>query len=187
MPSSTRVATIFSIAALALPSLTNAQEVVSGGCVSNPSCETCASDCESDGCHSWKSKYELWKCKQEHKCRHLRTWLCKGCCTTTGDLYPHYPYFPEQHGYYDFAPYNASYMLIQRRIAAQMGETLDNPYARAMYPEIYSMLPNTAYPGMDDVALVPKLPRVEPALPDLEAMVPTNEPPAANLPSPRPE
>lgn len=67
---------------------------------------------------------------------------CKNRCAwrrahTTGDMYPHYAYFPEHHGYYYFRPYNWMHVLEHQARIVGMGGDSRNPYSVAMFDVIY--------------------------------------------------
>lgn len=151
--------------------------------VSVPSMAPCVPSCGCDVCCDGD-----WRCCRPSKWRHLRTWLGKGCCCTTGTLYPHYPYFPERHGYYAFAPYNWRVLNVQKQLAPQFGEPEWNPFSKVPYKDIYADLPNTWYPNEESTNIVPRLGRVDAALPDLEAVLAGSHeapaPPAPEVPAP---
>lgn len=70
---------------------------------------------------------------------------CDRCCNklawkrahTTGDMYPHYAYYPQDHGYYYFRPYN--YMNVYNHMGqvVALGGDPRNPYSVAMFDPIY--------------------------------------------------
>jgi hypothetical protein len=70
---------------------------------------------------------------------------CDRCCNklaweqahTTGDMYPHYAYYPQDHGYYYFRPYN--YMNVYNHMGqvVTLGGEPRNPYSVAMFDPIY--------------------------------------------------
>lgn len=87
-------------------------------------------------------------------------------------MYPHYPYQPECHGYYDFAPYNCITLEEQRQVAGLLGEPVENPYARLPFADVYGQLPNTEYPVYEGPGALPPLGRVFPPPPNVEDLVP---------------
>jgi hypothetical protein len=56
---------------------------------------------------------------------------------TTGDMYPHYAYYPQDHGYFYFRPYN--YMNVYNHMGqvTSLGGDPRNPYSVAMFDPIY--------------------------------------------------
>ncbi len=99
-----------------------------------PACSTEWSDgysvdnshCQSGG-HSWCPWCHSDNGECEEPCcfdRHLLTY-----CIGPGDLYPHYPYYPIQHGYYYFRPYNHMHVEEASALAAQMGGDPKAPYS----------------------------------------------------------
>jgi hypothetical protein len=62
-------------------------------------------------------------------------WLISPC-----NMSQHYPYWPKDHGYYYFRPYNMVHVSIQRDVAASWGEDPRNPYAHAVFDRVYSAL-----------------------------------------------
>lgn len=82
------------------------------------------------------------QCCQNNCCQQS---CCDRCCNklqwerthTTGDMYPHYPYYPQDHGYYYFRPYN--YMNVYNHMGqvTALGGDPRNPYSVAMFDPIY--------------------------------------------------
>lgn len=70
---------------------------------------------------------------------------CKRCCNrcrwrwahTTGDMYPHFAYYPQDHGYYYFRPYNYIHVFEHRARVVSLGGDPRNPYSVAMFDPIY--------------------------------------------------
>jgi hypothetical protein len=64
----------------------------------------------------------------------------KDWCISPCNLSLHYPYFPKDHGYYYFRPYNMVHVAIQRDIAASWGEDPRNPYDHKVFDRVYEAL-----------------------------------------------
>jgi hypothetical protein len=67
---------------------------------------------------------------------------CKNRCYwhrahTTGDMFPHYAYYPQHHGYYYFRPYNWMHVLEHQARIVAMGGDSRNPYSVAIFDPIY--------------------------------------------------
>lgn len=56
---------------------------------------------------------------------------------STGDMFPHFAYYPAYHGYYYFRPYNWMTVLQQQSLIMGMGGDSRNPYSVAMFDSIY--------------------------------------------------
>jgi hypothetical protein len=97
--------------------------MVSGCCHGNGQCQCGRDDCPC-GCDPSLRDY----------CRNKRKW-CKA--HTTGDMYPHYAYFPQHHGMYYFRPYNYTTVYEQQAQVMSMGGNPQNPYSVAMFDAIY--------------------------------------------------
>lgn len=52
--------------------------------------------------------------------------------------FPHYPYFPCDHGYYYFQPYNVSHVALHQSIAAGWGIDARNPYSNEIFQKVYA-------------------------------------------------
>lgn len=99
---------------------TAAPPVLSTCCHAAEYCATGVSHCESwSHCHSGDCGEGCHRIKWCH-------------FHTTGDLYPHYAYYPEHHGYYYFRPYNYTTLLQQQQQAVQLGASPINPYSVSM-------------------------------------------------------
>ncbi|TWT51586.1 hypothetical protein KOR42_34740 [Thalassoglobus neptunius] len=72
----------------------------------------------------------IHKRKANGKLKWCRVW-------TTGDMYPHYAYKPEHHGYYYFRPYNYVTVLEQQEIGVRLGENRNHPYSIEVFDRIY--------------------------------------------------
>ncbi|MEW4490026.1 hypothetical protein AB1L42_18225 [Thalassoglobus sp. JC818] len=81
----------------------------------------------------------IHKRKANGKLKWCRVW-------TTGDMYPHYPYRPEHHGYYYFRPYNYVNVLEQRETGLRLGENRNHPYSTEVFDEVYEEMYATTYP-----------------------------------------
>ena len=79
-------------------------------------------------------------------------------------MYPHYPYFPECHGYYYFRPYN--WIHIDRHRLTIPGEDFKDPYSNKVFDQLSSELGD----GVDSDQTLPPLTSGV-ALPALEALL----------------
>lgn len=88
-----------------------------------------------------------------HRCRNRCRWYR---AHTTGDMFPHYPYFPAYHGYYYFRPYNWMNVFQQQGWIMSVGGDVRNPYSVAMFDRIYEdfeqRFPQTEEPPAGSVA-----------------------------------
>ena len=87
----------------------------------------------------------------------------KACKHSTCNLYPHYPYFPQCHGYYYFRPYN--WVHIEQHRLTIPGENLQNPYSNDMFDRIYAEKDNLGEIDSDQPSSFYK------QLPKLEALL----------------
>lgn len=60
----------------------------------------------------------------------------KACKHSTCNLYPHYPYIPQCHGYYNFRPYN--WVHIDQHRLTIPGENFKNPYSNDVFDRLYA-------------------------------------------------
>ena len=56
-----------------------------------------------------------------------------------GNMLPHYGYFPAEHGYYYFEPYNVTRVAIQQKFIASIGGDPRHPYANEIFDEVYKI------------------------------------------------
>jgi hypothetical protein len=71
---------------------------------------------------------------------------CRSCCKdSTCDMFQHYPYAPNNHGYYYFAPYNYAMVWQHQKWIISVGGDPRNPYTRAMFIPVYEQFENTMY------------------------------------------
>ena len=56
---------------------------------------------------------------------------------TTGDMYPHFAYYPQDHGYYYFRPYNYIHVFEHRARVMSWGGDPRNPYSLALFDPVY--------------------------------------------------
>jgi len=98
---------------------------------------------------------------------------CKSCCKdSTCNMYQHYPYEPDNHGYYYFAPYNYSMIWRHQQWVTTIGGDPRNPYTRAMFIPVYEQFENTVYePDHKPSQSLNTLPVISRPLPDLETLV----------------
>lgn len=122
---------------------------------------------------------------------------CKSCCKdSTCNMYLHFPYEPDNHGLYYFAPYNYTMVWKHQQWITTIGGDPRNPYGRAMFTPVYEQFENTVYePDLKPSQTLSTLPAVSRKLPELESLmrrpdgaiptpVPTAEPtPAAPAPA----
>ncbi|HWL07831.1 MAG TPA: hypothetical protein VNQ76_05485 [Planctomicrobium sp.] len=92
---------------------------------------------------------------QQPRCCHkgllCRLHYCKQICHlhSTCDLYPHFAYFPEHHGYYYFRPYNYTTVLAHQSIAGRLGVDPANPYSVSLLNPILDHFAEK-YPARED-------------------------------------
>ncbi|MFK7776494.1 MAG: hypothetical protein QM501_00045 [Gimesia sp.] len=108
--------------------------------------------------------------------------FCNGCChlkkhgwlniSTSGDMYPHYPYTPAYHGYYYFRPYNYSNILRQKGEVVALGGDPKAPYSHKMFIPIYEQIDLTSYEEFpSNGQSVPILEPINTPLPSLEEIL----------------
>ena len=61
-------------------------------------------------------------------------------------MYPHFAYFPQDHGYYYFRPYNYTHIYEHQARVVSMGGDPRNPYSVAMFNPIYEEFNQNAQP-----------------------------------------
>lgn len=106
-------------------------------------------------------------------CRNCRRGGCKSCCKdSTCNMYQHFPYQPDNHGYYYFRPYNYTAVWAHQQWTAQIGGDPRNPYSRALFIPVYEQFENAAYePDHKPSNTLEVLPHVSRELPDLEKLL----------------
>lgn len=66
---------------------------------------------------------------------------CKDCKKllkySTCDLYPHYAYYPKDHGYYYFRPYNYTHVLEHQQTVLKWGGDPRNPYSTHVLANLF--------------------------------------------------
>lgn len=122
-------------------------------------------------------------------CRDCRKGKC--CKDSTCNMYQHYPYFPANHGYYYFRPYNYPYVWKHQQSVANVGGDPRNPYTKAMFIPVYEQFENTTYePDNKPSSTLNTLPHIGRGLPDLEKLIKVpageGEPNAVDVPAPTP-
>ncbi len=75
-------------------------------------------------------------CEDEH------CWTCYQMCLRPlfhgdCDMFPHYSYFPEAHGYYYFRPYHFLHIEHHKTFVASFGEDPRAPYANTIFQQVY--------------------------------------------------
>jgi hypothetical protein len=98
---------------------------------------------------------------------------CSKCCRdSTCDMYQHMPYFPVNHGYYYFRPYNYVHVWKHQQWVTTIGGDPRNPYSRALFIPIYEQFENTTYePDQKPSSTLNTLPTISNQLPDLEKLL----------------
>lgn len=105
-------------------------------------------------------------------CRGWGGRCCGPCsCHSTCDMYPHYWYYPEHHGYYYFRPYNYTHIFEHQAIVARWGGDPRNPYSHELFHRLYS-----SYGVEAPTLFEPSLHTFRPGLPNLEEMVKRPQP-----------
>lgn len=99
-----------------------------------------------------------------------------GPCRSTCDMPPHFPYYPEYHGYYYFRPYNWEHVWAHQALAPMLGESPYTPYATTAFQAIYAELPPEELPDRQTLPLTPGL---QHGLPSLEFLL---QPPPEDMP-----
>lgn len=100
-------------------------------------CDPCATSCDPccDSCHPcW------FPCS---------SWWSKACRHSTCNLYPHFAYFPECHGYYYFRPYN--WVHIDQHRMTIPGQNFKNPYSNDVFDRLYADRDNLGEVDSDQV------------------------------------
>jgi len=96
----------------------------------------------------------------------------KYCFSSTCDMIQHYSYFPKNHGYYYYRPYNYIHVLEHQYQALSLGGDPRAPYLGRMFDKVYE-----EYAGVDyeenglEAKRLPSLTRRTSVLPDLEAIM----------------
>jgi hypothetical protein len=88
-------------------------------------------------------------------------------------MFPHYPYYPANHGYYYFRPYNFTHVPAQKEIALILGEDPAAPYGTTAFDRLYADLMFQAYeePGFGGETINPTPRQMAPPLPDLQEIL----------------
>lgn len=109
----------------------------SGGCAADGCASVCGngSCCEDSACRGCG---RLGKCKTcSHSC--AATLSGNGCCNVC-NMPPHFLYYPVDHGYYYFRPYNYRHIMEHQEAVMSWGGDPRNPYSNKMFEEIYEEL-----------------------------------------------
>ena len=84
-------------------------------------------------------------------------------------MIPHFPYFPKDHGYHSYRPYNYIHVLEHQYQALTIGGDPRAPYANNQFAKIYEKVGGGKYEELDQAQMsVPRLDRIEQPLPQLE-------------------
>lgn len=137
-----------------IPEVTGSPIIASGECVAEP-VVGCGQPADCQG-----------HCGHNH-CGNCRK-KCWCSIHTTGDMYPHFPYYPEHHGYYYFRPYNYSNVLMHRSQGLQLGVSPANPYSVSMLDPLFERFSMTNLSRDDDYD---RLPPHRNSLPQLESLL----------------
>ncbi|MEX0704137.1 MAG: hypothetical protein WD069_18705 [Planctomycetales bacterium] len=118
-------------------------------------------------------------CREE-----LHYYFSKGCrCRSTCDMPPHFPYFPEYHGYYYFRPYNWQHVWMHQALAPMLGEAPHTPYATTAFDAIYEQVLPAGHEEEDTARqTLPFSPGLERGLPDLEELLKERDQPEPESP-----
>lgn len=102
---------------------------------------------------------------------------CHSCCKdSTCNMYQHYPYLPDNHGYYYFHPYNYTAVWQHQQWVTTIGGDPRNPYSRTVFIPVYEQFENTTYePDNKPSNTLQVLPHVSKELPDLEKLLKKTE------------
>ena len=73
-----------------------------------------------------------------------------------GNMIMHYPYFPAEHGYYHYAPYNVTRVEMQQAFAASYGGDWRHPYSNSVFERVYDIYGKRH--GIDKEKELPPLP-----------------------------
>ena len=121
-------------------------------------------------------------------CRKKSKGGCNCCKDSTCNMYQHYPYPPDNHGYYYFRPYNYTAVWEHQQWATTIGGDPRNPYSRSMFIPVYEQFENTTYePDAKPSSTLAVLPHVTKELPDLEKLLKKSDeemPPMDTVPEP---
>lgn len=94
------------------------------------------------------------------------------CCDSTCDMHQHYPYVPDNLGYYYFAPYNYTMVWKHQQWITTIGGDPRNPYSRSMFIPVYEQFENTVYePDLKPSQTLSTLPNLSKPLPELDALL----------------
>ncbi len=107
-------------------------------------------------------------CRDCRKCKSG----CSCCKDSTCNMYQHYPYPPDNHGYYYFRPYNYTAVWEHQQWITTIGGDPRNPYSRSVFIPVYEQFENTTYePDSKPSNTLSVLPHVTKELPDLEKLL----------------
>lgn len=96
------------------------------------------------------------------------------CWTTTGDMHPHYAYYPRFHGYYYYQPYNYIHVLEHQYQALSLGGDPRAPYHNRQFERVYERHAAARYEESDaSTYYIPLLHRASEPLPDLQDILET--------------
>ncbi|MFN0197554.1 MAG: hypothetical protein ACKVT0_12490 [Planctomycetaceae bacterium] len=129
-----------------------------------------ADDADSDDCENCCS------CQF----RFLKSRCCKDgcgriCWSTTGDMHPHYPYFPRHHGYFYYRPYNYIHVLEHQYQALSLGGDPRAPYHNRQFERVYERHAAARYEEQSaSTIFVPTLNRTSRPLPNIQDILESN-------------
>ena len=135
------------------------------GCEFTPAATCCESDCYRCCCCGNPCCYMpgIHYRKKNGKLVWCRVW-------TTGDMYQHYAYYPANHGYYYFRPYNYTNVLEHKATVASLGGEPNHPYSVAMFNPIYDHFYLTNPKIVEPVTTLDMIPGAS-NLPNLEKLL----------------
>lgn len=124
--------------ACAVPTCASPAPAMGGACYQPMDCNQVVGCGSYDGCPCGCGMGSACECCESPSC-------CRRCCNrcrwsrihTTGDMYPHFAYYPQDHGYYYFRPYNYMHVYEHRARVVSLGGDPRNPYSVAMFDPIY--------------------------------------------------
>ncbi len=137
----------------------------SSGCEFTPGATCCNTDCYRCCCCGHPCCYMpgIHHRTRRGKLRWCRVW-------TTGDMYQHYAYYPANHGYHYFRPYNYTNVLEHKATVGCLGGEPNHPYSVAMFAPSYESYYLTN-PKLVDTALSLDMIPGASLLPNLEKLL----------------
>ena len=75
-----------------------------------------------------------------HRCNAATCSNARSCWRSSCDMFQHHAYYPIDHGYYYFRPYNYMNVLCHVNLATTLGEDPRHPYANRLFERVYGEL-----------------------------------------------